>query len=252
MSYRTTTALPFLLVLAAWPGVTTAGAQETPSLAVDVAYEGKYVWRGANLVDDPVVQPSAAVSWMGLTASVWGNLETTDYTGHSGEFTEVDYTLDYSLSRGALGLSLGAIYYEFPHTDADPTTEVYVAVGLAAIASPTLTIYRDLDQVEGTYVSLSVGGTFTDVVALGGEAQASLEVSAAVGHGSAAHNGAYYGESSCGLTDLSLRAALPFCAGGRWTVSPGVRYSTLLDGDLRDAMDEDDNFWLGISVSCSL
>jgi len=246
------TALGTLTLASTLLSCALAAQDDAWALALDVAYNGKYVWRGINLVDDPVIQPSVSLSHAsGLDASVWGNLETTDYSDHSGDFTEVDYTIDYSWSWESLALSAGAIYYDFPNTEADPTTEIYAAVGLDLFLSPTLTVYRDVDQVEGTYVSLGVGHTFENVATPTEGTSASLALSASLGHGSSAHNAAYYGHDGAALTDALFSASLPVAIGDSWTVSPAASYSTLLDGDIRDAMDDDDNLWAGITLSCS-
>ncbi|HEC03038.1 MAG TPA: hypothetical protein ENI81_05820 [Phycisphaerales bacterium] len=72
----------------------------------------KYIWRGQNLVDDWVFQPGATVSYGGLSASFWGNLDMTDENGSSGEFSEIDLTLEYSgqfPGIDILGYSVGMI-----------------------------------------------------------------------------------------------------------------------------------------------
>ncbi len=59
-------------------------------------YFGKYIWRGQNISDDPVFQPSISAGYAGLTASIWGNIELTNINDNSGDFSEIDYSLDYS------------------------------------------------------------------------------------------------------------------------------------------------------------
>jgi len=96
--------------------------------AVTADYFTKYIWRGQNLNDENVFQPSFSLSKNGFTASVWGNLDLTDENQNSGEFTELDYSIDYSASLPGINwvsFSAGALYYDFPHTDSKATTEVY-------------------------------------------------------------------------------------------------------------------------------
>lgn len=54
---------------------------------------------------DPVVQPSATITWNGFCLNVWGSIDTTPYgadtndvpyADRQGKFEEVDYTLSYS------------------------------------------------------------------------------------------------------------------------------------------------------------
>ena len=71
-------------------------AEDKIDFEVTADYFGKYIWRGQNLSDDPVFQPGISFSYKGLTAGLWGSLETTSINNNSGEFTEWDYSLDYS------------------------------------------------------------------------------------------------------------------------------------------------------------
>ncbi len=48
-----------------------------------------------NYDDDPVLQPGVSATYRGLTAMIWGSLETTNINGNSGDFSEVDYSLYY-------------------------------------------------------------------------------------------------------------------------------------------------------------
>jgi hypothetical protein len=66
------------------------------SFGLSVDYFGKYILRGQNLDDDPVLQSNISASYGKLTASLWGNFELTNINGNSGDFTELDYSLDYS------------------------------------------------------------------------------------------------------------------------------------------------------------
>ncbi|MEE9567806.1 MAG: hypothetical protein V3W37_00350, partial [Candidatus Binatia bacterium] len=63
---------------------------------VTVDYVSKYIGRGQNYNDDPVLQPGISASYAGLTAAIWGSFDLTNYTGNSGDFYELDYSLDYS------------------------------------------------------------------------------------------------------------------------------------------------------------
>jgi len=128
-------------------------------------FANKYIWRGQNLVDDWVFQPGAVVSYGGLSASFWGNLDMTDENCSNGEFSEIDLTLDYSAQFpgiDVLGYSVGMINYDFPvNGSADDTTEVYAGLSLDVPASPSVTFYRDVDETgDGLYISFGVGHSF--------------------------------------------------------------------------------------------
>jgi len=192
----------------------------------------KYVWRGQNLVDDWVLQPGAYISYNNFTASFWGNLDLTDENGYKGEFSEIDLTLDYSGQvPGAdfLSYSLGFINYDFPVNGGfDDTWEIYWGFGLDVPASPSVTVYHDVDEAAGTYVSFGIGHSIENLTDLG----LGVDLSASIGWGSSGYNKSYWGPDESELNDLVLSAAFPFEAAGL-AVTPSVNYITIVGDDIR-------------------
>jgi uncharacterized protein (TIGR02001 family) len=244
-----------VLAVATVLAVTTAfgeeGAEKSWSIDLDTTFNSKYVWRGISLTNDPVFQPTVAVSWKGFTASFWGNMDLTDINNTQWQFNEIDLTLDYSWSWDIIDFSVGVIHYIFPNIGLSATTEIYGSVGLDVFLSPTLTVYQDVDQFNGTYANLSIGHTFEDVWRPRENMAMSVDLSGAVGYGSGKHNAANYGSSSAAFTDLLLALGLPLQIGEHWTVTPAVYYSILLDGRIRGAMANDANLWAGLSFTFS-
>jgi len=231
------------------------GAEENDGVSVGVAADlfGKYVWRGQNIIDDWVVQPSVSVGYKGLTGSVWGNMDLTGETIDDGEFTEVDYSLDYSNTfpdQEVLGYSVGVIYYDFLHTQPDATSEVYGGLSAAVPLSPTIRAYYDFDEIDGTYVQLSVGHTIEKVTQWRRDCYCDAEIGASLGYGSSGYNNGYFGVHEGALNDLTLTAGLPFCI-GKWTIRPSIAYSTMIDDDIRATTAQSDNFWGGVGASYS-
>ncbi|HOX05153.1 MAG TPA: hypothetical protein PK280_02035 [Planctomycetota bacterium] len=237
------------------PGGAEAGkaAEEEKdwSVSAEVSVYGKYVYRGCNLFDDAVLVPSATVEWRGLSLSVCGYLELTNEAGHSGNFTEVDTTLAYTRTIGLVVLGAGVSCYNYPHTDADGTVELYASVGLELPLEPTVTVYRDVDEIEGAYGMLSLSHAFEDLWKPFEGASVGLELSASVGYGNDLHNLDYYGTEEEGLADATFGARLPVSVGDHLTVAPSLWYSTLLDDEVRRAARKDDNLWAGITVGFS-
>ncbi len=221
------------------------------SIGIETTFSSKYIWRGINLVDEPVFQPSVSASYEGLTLSLWGNIEITNCNDQLGEFTEIDYMADYTWSRNALNLCAGVIHYQFPNIGPPTTTEVYGGLSLDTLLAPSLTVHRDVDQADGTYATLSVSHTFEKVWALSHGTAISIDLSGSVGCGSSSFNDFYYGYNESAFTDALISAGLPITIGDRWTLTPSVSYSTLLDGGIRNAMDKDDNVFGGLTVSCA-
>jgi hypothetical protein len=225
-----------MMCMASW---TAMAAEEETSLSTSVSasFMSKYIWRGQLLNDDYVMQPSVGLAYGGLSASLWGNVDMTDYHDNDWEFTEYDWTLSYADTvpgMDFLNYSVGVIYYYFPSlTDDGDTLEVYASLGLDMMLSPTLTVYRDVDEGDCTYAALSVSHSIEKVFELSPDMPVGLTASASAGWGNKAYNKFYWGgldESS--MQDLTVTVGLPVVVMG-WTVTPSVSYVTLLDSDVR-------------------
>lgn len=243
-----------LNVLTAW-GANPVHAADDIEFGLGVDLLSKYVWRGQNIVDDWVAQPLVSAGYKGITGSAWGNLDLTDENNNKGEFSEVDLTLDYSAQfprLETLGYSLGFIYYDFPVTGAaDDTFEIYYSLSLDTVASPSVTVYHDVDEADGTYVSLGIGHTIENLIEIAPDTPVSIDLGATLGWGSAAYNKFYWGADDSKLNDLVLSASFPFEAAG-WTIAPRIDYITLVSDSIRrtDAYDEDSDFFVvGLGIS---
>ena len=215
----------------------------------------KYVWRGQVLTDDPVWQPGISMAYGGFTAGIWANMDL-DGT-FSGDFTEVDYYLDYSGSlTETIGYSVGYIYYNFPEvlTSGGDTQEVYAGLSLDTFLSPSVTFYYDFDAVEGCYVAFGAGHSIDDFFNISEDLPVGLDISVNVGYADSDYNAAYWSVADSGFNDLTLSIGFPMELMG-WSVTPSLNYMTLLDGDIRTqaASDGKDNevFFTGISLGTS-
>lgn len=221
---------------------------------INADFYGKYIWRGQNLVDDLVLQTAISASYEGLTAAVWGNLDLTNVNRNSGDFSELDYSLDYSSSMAGLeglGYSLGLIHYDFPGTDIKDTTEFYWGLSLDLPASPSLRFYHDLDEADGTYIVLAGQHCVDRIAELGPEMPVGMEIGAGIGWGSGSYDKYYWGIEPSKLNDLTLSASFPLEVGA-WTVTPSLNYVTLLNDKIRDSDvygTDSDFFFVGVSCS---
>jgi len=217
-------------------------------------YLSKYIWRGQNAVDDPVFQPSINVSYESLTASIWGNIDLTNINGNSGDFSEVDYSLDHSAALPgvkAVGYSVGFIYYDFPGTATSDTTEVYWGLNLELPLNPSIKVYHDVDEAHGSYVLLAFSHTIEKIVELGPHTPVGMEIGASLGWGSASYNKYYWGTSRSELDDLAFSVGFPFEIKG-WTIRPSLNYVTLVSGGIRDTdayVTGSDFFFAGVGLS---
>ena len=250
-----------LLAGAVCLGIGSARAEEAAPVtaALDVPVLSAYVWRGQVLNDEAVLQPSLTVSKNGFSINAWANYNAAgSYSGdNEGKFSEMDLTASYSYSAGPATLGLGIAQYTFPNqtietetgTAAYPeTSEVFASIGLPEIPlAPTLTVYRDLDVIEGFYAVLGIGHSFTLTD------NASLVASASLGAGDKDYNTGYFGEDKDALNDANVGLALPIAVLENLTIKPAVSYTYLPDseiGDAGEAIYGDDNQLVG-SVTAS-
>ncbi len=235
-----------------------AVAESDVGVALDVPVLSSYVWRGQTLNDEMAVQPSLTASAAGFAINTWANCNVDGAYG--GEFSEVDLTASYSQTVGPVALGAGVVQYTFPNQTmavedgedvAYPgTVEVYVSAGLPDVAlAPTLTVYRDVDEIDGTYGTLGAGQAFELTEKI------SLAVSASLGAGDADYNAGYFGVDDAALNDLVLGAALPISVLENLSVKPAISYVCLPDSDIRDAAEavygEDDAVVGSLMVSCA-
>lgn len=236
-------------------GAKTVKASDGIDFKFTADYVGKYIWRGQNLSDDPVFQAGVSVGYKGLTVAVWGNLDTSSINNNRGEFTEWDYSIDYSADMPRIegvGYSVGLINYHFPSVVGD-TTEFYWGLNFDLPLSPSVTVYHDIDEVEGTYVSVGVSHSVEKIGELGPDIPVGMEIGVSLGIGGAAYNDNYWGVDDDKLNDLAVNVSFPFEVGG-WTLSPGLNYVTLVSDKIKKGdrfSSESDYFFAGISLSKS-
>lgn len=212
------------------------------ALEFDVAidYYSHYIWRGQELAESSL-QPGANISYGDLTFGFWGNVNLTDAENHQWEFTETDWSLDYTSSVPVEGFenvmwSIGMIYYNFGPTAVPDTTELYWGFGLANnVLNPYFTVYHDLDEAEGTYVNAGIAWQCENpVMHLTEDMPVGMEFGASLGWGNGNYNEYYWGGVDDGaLNDLNLRLAFPTEL-GTWTLTPSVNYTMVVDSKLRD------------------
>lgn len=226
--------IPFVLIGA--PEDETV--EQTPELSVEVTADvyGKYIWRGQDINNDPAVQPGINLVAGALSLSAWGSIDTTDVVDESGEFTEIDWVIDYSGDLGILegvGYSVGMINYQFP--SAADTTEIYCGLTLTGPLSPSVTIYYDVEMAS-SYTSFGVGHSIDNVVGDGLGFPIGLDVSAGLGWGSASYNQSYWGNTvtTGELNDISLAIGFPIEVMG-WNVTPSLNYVGLVGDQVKDS-----------------
>lgn len=238
----------WILLIAA---VTVAGAASAATVDADIGIYSKYIWRGMQLDENPVVQGGVTVSHdAGFYANVWGNYSLEDdYIGVEG-LNEVDYTVGYGGSLGAVDYDLGYIYYSFPNTGWDSTSEIYAGLALNnMVITPSLYVYYDVDEANGFYAVADLNYS-TNVTE-----ELSVEVGASMAWASSNFNNFYYGDDSSMLSDASVYAGLGFAVTESVSLSASVACSFYPDSSAADAADsawaDDVNIYGGLSLAYS-
>ena len=228
---------------------------ESLGFNVSFDYFGKYIWRGQNVNDDPVFQPSISAGYADLTATIWGSFDLTNYNGNSGDFSELDYSLDYTSSLPGFQLvdfSIGVIYYDFPGSTIRDTTELYWGLVFDLPLNPSITVYHDVDEAEGSYVSLGLAHSIENIAELSPDCSVGIQISAGLGWGSGSYNKYYWSTDQSKMQDLRLALSFPMELRDGWTLAPNLNYVTLLSDDIRAAdtyRTESDYFFAGLALS---
>ena len=240
-----------------WAAGAVAQEESTVSVGVDVPVLSSYVWRGQVLNDDAVLQPGLTAGKAGFTVNAWSSMNLND-TETDGEFTEMDWTVSYSAMVGPVSLGAGVVQYTFPNSTLEQedgtvvaypgTYEVFASAGLPdVLLSPTVTVYRDLDEIDGFYGVLAVAHSFSLSEKVG------LKLSASLGAGDSDYNSGYFGHDEAALNDCVVGAALPISVIENLSVTPSISYMLLPDSDLGDAAEEaygeKDSVYGGVTLS---
>ena len=239
-----------ILIAAAFPAFAeeTNGPEVSGSASVDIM--SQYIWRGWQLSDDSVIQPSVGITYEGLGANIWSN-----YDNDTTAITETDYTLNYTFNIEKFGFDVGYIFYTFPDSDFD-TQEIYASASYDVILSPSLTVYYDFDEGEGAFIVAAIGHS------LAFPKDISVDVGASVSYN--ASNlvmGAVDGDAFSDFYNGEISASASIPVYKALSITPMVAYSFPLSNDAKDVLeanalavtedDDGDVFYGGVSISLS-
>jgi len=231
-------------------------AVETYATA-EVGLLSSYVWRGQVLNNDTVVQPQVTIQHGDFSFNIWGNYDLGENSsGGSSDFSEIDMTLAYDLPLTIyedFGVSFGLINYNFPNSPvgAPSTTELFAKVTLLAFSDysivPSVTLFGDIDEVNGTYMlfDIPVAYEVTDYLA--------LEWGLSIGYGNTSYND-YYWEagSDKGANDYNVYGNASYELAENVVASLNLTY-TMLDGTIEDEAENSyeakEKFWAGVNIA---
>ena len=220
-----------------------AVAQDEVAVSVGADAVSDYVWRGQVRNDDGALQPWGCVEYSGFTLDVWGSMDLDDQPNDAQwEFTEVDLAASYAIPIAGYMLDVGAVYYNYPNSDAESTFEIFGTFTFSEVMfSPFVSLYYDLDEIEGFY--LQVGGSY-------GQELETLDwnFGLSLAAGSSDYNEGYYGVDDFALNDLTAKVTVTFPFSEAFSASAFVSGSWLLDDDVKDAVEDDSTFAFGAGV----
>ena len=210
---------------------------ETPIVSTEVglAFDSKFLSYGLMDNKDPILTPSAAMSFFdALSVSVGAIYDMTHYGRKAGygnrawRYQELDPGAslvqefspdDFAWLPTTIAIELGYMYEHHPDVVDDDTQFVNFSIGLPDLwFEPTFAYERDIDRDDGTYLNLEVGHTFTLVESneAGGDDVLDFRLSAAQGWGDARRIKAYLEPNRPGMMDFCLKGELT------WNVTDGV------------------------------
>ncbi len=235
-------------------GTGAAFAVETSGSA-SADFMSQYVWRGQQLSDEMVIQPSVGISYGGFGANLWANYDTD-----TNEHNETDLTLSWSNSVDKFSYEAGYIFYALDG-DGDgagnDTQEFYLSMGYDVLLSPSATFYYDFDEGEGGYLVLAIGHSFE----LPHKLSLDLGASAAVNFDNAVMGLDKDGDEFTDFYDGNISAALTVPVTENISIAPMIAYSFPLSNDAEDNLeaiamavtgdDDADVFYGGVNISLS-
>lgn len=215
-----------------------------PSVSAQVDVFSAYMFRGQDLFNGTSLQPAVNLGYSlggagSLSASAWSHLSIDHTLPAENRFSEVDYTLSYSIGIDALTLGAGHVWYTFPDNDdeLEDTAEWFASIGVDTVLSPTLTYYRDYDLVKANFFVLGVSH---EIGELGSDKGISLTPYANTTFVDDAE-GLYDDD---GFANITLGVTASFELAGL-DVTPGIHYNFKIDDSTTNKL------WLGMSFAFS-
>jgi hypothetical protein len=245
-------------------------------IGADLGLFSAFVWRGLSLTNKPVAQPAIWASIpagnAGITLGLWSTIDLGKYDDPEDDISESGGLSSFNLAEydpyaevsfpvGKATITAGGIAYIFPN-DLTPTSnggldsefntvELYGKVGFDAPLSPVLSVYYDVDKVQGAYLEGGVSH------ALAASEKVSVELGAAAGfsagQGVSDDPDEFANFADDGFTHLDLSAGVPLTAGA-FSITPVLHL--IVAGDdftkFTSPTDESDvKLWGGVSIGWS-
>ncbi len=136
-----------------------AGPAHAAELELELAARSSHAWRGIVQDAHAVLQPSATLAGTthGLSLNLWASVDLEGSHEAGLRTREFDVTLAWQRSWSIYEATFGLRRYSYPHSDWKSTLELSASLALDTRLHPKISIYQDIDVIDGTYVDVSVG-----------------------------------------------------------------------------------------------
>jgi len=247
----------FLLV-ATWLGLCSFGAAQQARDAVTytpVEYRDKhqhgfevdlnaslystFIFRGRHLYDgislQPSIQPRYSLGQYGTVSGLLWFLAPLEGDRASDTYFVMDQGLAYDYTYSRFTFSVGQYWYGYPKrsNSVNSTSELWGALSLDTILSPSFTVYWDYDAFDSLYYEISLSHTFKQ----SGDGAFNMTIFSSLGFASNAEkvydHGGLVQITSGVSTDIEL---------GSLTLRPMVAYTGSEDGATTNKA------WGGVSI----
>jgi hypothetical protein len=214
------------------PAAVPPAAEKDWSVTADFTVYSEYIFRGVDLSgNDIMLSPSATIAWKGFSAYYWGAFSDSD-SGNNTWYEETDLGVDYTfrLLDGKLSLTGGALWYLYLDGVSGPDTmELYAKASYNTLLTPTVSLYYDIDEFHGGYLSFGVSHSFDIGSKMGLKEGMSLSIdpsatlSVDLGYNSRSSG------SDVQFNDLLLGVNVPFQITEHVCIHAGVQFSVAMD-----------------------
>jgi len=235
--------IPVMVICMAVASLTELRAAD---VSVDIEAELKavsaFVWRGRTINDEPCFQPSVTAGIGDFTAMLSGSWNLTSVS-NAWQDGRVDATFYYDLrfKNHIIRPGFAAyIYHDDPAGKAKDTYECFVQYTYDTLLLPTLIVYYDFSKMDGFFATAAISHSFTvipDKMAIDLKLQldgADEYYNGALFNYPAADGTGNISADTTGFVDVSAKISVPIKLGKNCTLTPELRYVTLLDATIKD------------------
>ncbi|HEX3036561.1 MAG TPA: TorF family putative porin [Thermodesulfobacteriota bacterium] len=214
------------------------------NFGTEIDFNSRYVWRGIALSEGAVMQPSVWISAFNFTFYIWGNFILNDEP-NQGEFNEIELILYYSREWGKVTFEPFVVYYVYPNQEDVPST-----------GEVTLNLYYSFGPfnifTSHTFDFVEYEGSYFGDAGLSYEHQLSstltLEASSSFGWASSEFNSVNIGLSKSAFNFAGGNLSLTYYPKEFLYFRPHIEFSAIVDGELRDQLDDPTILNVGVAV----